>query len=39
VLMATYNQVEFVGEAVEGVMSQVVDVPLVFVVRDGASTD
>lgn len=39
VLMPTYNHVDYIAEAVEGVMSQVVDVPLVLVIRDDASND
>jgi glycosyltransferase involved in cell wall biosynthesis len=39
VLMPTYNHKEYLRSAVEGVMSQVVDVPIVLIIRDDASTD
>lgn len=39
VLMPTFNQVNFLQAAVEGVMSQVVDLPILLVIRDDASTD
>lgn len=39
VLMPTYNHKEYLRSAVEGVMSQVVDVPNVLIIRDDASTD
>lgn len=39
VLMPTYNHKEYLRSAVEGVMSQVVDLPIVLIIRDDASTD
>ena len=39
VLMPTYNHKEYLRSAFEGVMSQVVDVPIVLIIRDDASTD
>jgi glycosyltransferase involved in cell wall biosynthesis len=39
VLMSTYNHRQFLEAAVEGVMSQVVDVPVLLIIRDDASTD
>jgi hypothetical protein len=39
VLMPTYNQVDYIKDAVSGVMAQVLDVPLVLVLQDDASTD
>ena len=39
VLMPTYNHVRFLQAAVEGVMSQVVDLPVSLIIRDDASTD
>jgi glycosyltransferase involved in cell wall biosynthesis len=37
--MSTYNHRQFLEAAVEGVMSQVVDVPVLLIIRDDASTD
>jgi glycosyltransferase involved in cell wall biosynthesis len=37
--MPTYNHQEFLQAAVEGVMSQVVDVPVLLIIRDDSSTD
>lgn len=39
VLMPTYNHNKFLEAAVEGVMSQVVDMPVLLIIRDDASTD
>lgn len=39
VLMPTYNHRPFLEAAVEGVMSQVVDIPVLLIIRDDASTD
>ncbi|MBK6375908.1 MAG: hypothetical protein IPF61_02805 [Xanthomonadales bacterium] len=37
--MATYNQVDFLAEAVQGVMKQIVDFPLELIIGDDCSTD
>jgi glycosyltransferase involved in cell wall biosynthesis len=39
VLMPTYNHRQYLQSAVEGVMAQVVDTPVVLIIRDDASTD
>jgi glycosyltransferase involved in cell wall biosynthesis len=39
VLMPTYNHRQFLEAAVEGVMSQVVDMPVLLIIRDDSSTD
>lgn len=39
ILMPTYNHRKFLQAAVEGVMSQVVDLPFLLIIRDDASTD
>lgn len=39
VLMPTYNHQQFLKAAVEGVMSQVVEMPVSLIIRDDASTD
>lgn len=39
IIMATYNQVDFLAEAVQGVMKQIVDFPLELIIGDDCSTD